>query len=269
MKSFKEYAVKYESQLENETKEAFFCWGRFNPPTRAHHMLFLKTKKEAEEANASFFIFTSQTADDDRNPLDFARKVEVLEQYFPELSSNIVKNKDVRTLFDTVRKLKENDYNKVTLYVGSDRATNFRRQLRNHFDDIKIDVEQAGATRDSDSDRVNGLSGNKLRNAVKEGDYDTFRAGSPKVDEELVQNVYHDIRRRYGLPSDKPKTDPIEIQTTEEREEFFKGKFQEGDSILKDGRVGEIKSIGSNYLNILYLGEEKIKREWPWEVIKL
>lgn len=272
MKSFSEFAPVYEAKFEDVSKEVVFCWGRFNPPTRAHQMVFQTAKAEAEDRNAAFYIFTSQTADDDKNPLDFSTKIITLERYFPELSVHIVKNKDIRTLFDVVRKLQENDFTDLTLFVGSDRQRIFQEQLRTYFDDLTINVETAGKERDENEAGMEGLSGQKLRDFVRAGDYRSFLKSSPKnVSEEYVEDTFHAIRRRYGLPTEGPKRETVEISTSDEREKFFNGYFKEGDRILKNAtnQIGEVKSVGSNYLNILLLGETKQRREWPWEVTKL
>lgn len=274
MKKFSEYTGKiYESSIETPEKKAVFCWGRFNPPTRGHEKVFDHAYKVAEEEKASFYIFTSQTSDDDKNPLDYFKKIKTLEKYFPKYFVNIVRNTEVKTLFDTVNSLIENKFDRAYLVVGEDRVQVFQKQMRDYFSDkLIVRVITAGDRTDgNDVEDVESISGQMLRDFVRKGDLESFIKGSPKsAKRSAIEDTFHDIRRRYGLPNQK-KSQPVEIETTPVREMFFQGHFTGGDKILKTttNQIGEIKSLGSNFLNVLFLGEEKTRRVWPSEVIKL
>lgn len=274
MKRFSEFSETaiYETSLEPTEKKVTFCWGRFNPPTIGHEKVFDFAYRKAKEDNSSFYIFTSQTSDDDKNPLDYTRKIKILERYFPQYSINIVRNAEIKTLFDAVNILVDKKFTNGTMVVGQDRVDVFRKQMRDYFTDrINVEVVSAGDRSGVNPDSVESISGQMLRDFVRKGDFESFKKASPKsAKTKYVEDAYHDIRRRYGLPGDK-KADPVEITTTEERERFYNGQFEAGNRILKTStnQLGEIHSIGSNYLNIMFLGETKTKRVWPWEVTKL
>lgn len=276
MRSFSEFTgnTLHEVALEPDQKRAVFCWGRFNPPTRGHEKVFAFAKEKSDEDKASFYIFTSQTSDDDKNPLDYTRKITTLKKYFPQYSINVVQSSKINTLFDVVRKLASHDFTKATLVVGEDRLATFKEQMRKYTpDSIDIEVISAGKRSDDGTDpgAVEEVSGQMLRDFVRKGDFKSFRLASPR-DAKLhyVEDTYHNIRRRYGLPSEK-KNPTVEIATSEERERFFRGEFQAGDKVLgkQTNQIGEVQSVGTNYLNILFLGEEKTRRIWPRDVAKL
>ena len=202
------------------------------------------------------------------------RKISTLERYFPRYAVNVVKNTKIKTLFDVVRVLQSNNFTHGTLVVGEDRVHVFQKQMRDYFQDgIKIEVVSAGerSSDGTDPGAIEEISGQMLRDFVRKGDFESFKMGSPHgVDEKKLLDVYHDIRRRYGIPGEK-KSEAIVIKTTEDRERFFEGEFAPGDKVLtkETNQIGEVKSVGSNYLSILFLGETKEQRIWPWDVTKL
>lgn len=274
MKKFSQYATKlYEADIETPEKTAVFCWGRFNPPTLAHQMVFDTAYDLAKEEKASFYIFTSQTSDDDKNPLDYINKIKTLEKYFPQYTINIAKSAEIKTLFDVVKKLIEKKFEKGILVVGEDRQQVFQKQMRDYFsDDIPIRVVSAGDRNEgSDLEDITTISGQMLRDFVRKGDFESFVKGSPKgVKRVYIEDTYHTIRRRYGIPGEQKKA-PVEIATTESREMFFAGAFQEGNKVIrhKTNQIGEVKGLGSNFVNVLFLGDEKVSRVWPSELGKL
>ena len=75
------------------------------------------------------------------------------------------------------------DFDNVNIIVGADRQSEFENLAQKYngelYDFDLIRVISAGV-RDSDAEGVEGMSASKLRKAVQDDDFDTFRRGTPK-----------------------------------------------------------------------------------------
>lgn len=245
-----------------------FCWGRFNPPTLGHQVVFQRAKRLSKAKEASFQIFTSQTHDQDKNPLSYDEKISTLRRYFPKLSSSIVKNDNIRTLFDVVENLIANNFTKGWLVVGEDRVMTFQKQMNRYYSDkIKIQVVSAG-DRDS-SGGVKSISGSVLRNYVKNKNLEMFKKYSPTgVEDTILEDVYHMIRRAYGISHQT--SEGIELPRSEAREKLYSGYFKPGDMVLANEEIGKVKSIGANYVNVEMLAKAgQVKQFWTSDITKI
>ena len=74
-------------------------------------------------------------------------------------------------------------YGSVNIIVGSDRQAEFENLATKYngelYDFNQIRVISAGV-RDADAEGVEGMSASKMRKAVVDGDFDSFRRGTPK-----------------------------------------------------------------------------------------
>jgi nicotinic acid mononucleotide adenylyltransferase len=162
-------------------KKVVFAWGRFNPPTIGHGVVMERVAKEAKARSADYAIFASKSNDPKKNPLTFRTKVKFLKQSFPKHSKNINASPRLRTIID-VMKFLDKKYAEVSLVVGSDRAPDLKKLL-NHYNGREYDFERieivSAGERDPDAEGVSGMSASKMRKAAAEGDYTSFRKGSP------------------------------------------------------------------------------------------
>ena len=287
MKKFKDFleddkdTEDSEENILEDDNLVVFCWGRFNPPTKGHGMLFSKAYSYAHSKNASFYIFTSQTYDKDKNPLPYNEKVKILKSYFPQYASHIIYSEKIKTLFNAVDSLIVEDFDKAVLFVGQDRVNTFQDQMNKYFREKfpvkvlsvgnRIDGEDEDLL-DDDSFDTEYISGSAAREAAKNGNYAAFRKMSPtNVSDKKVKKVFHDIRKAYGVNNEIPKEQDINIPP--ERDDFFKSKNEWviGNRVISDGREAEIVEVGANYIKVQFLDEDhnNIKRLWPWDVKKL
>jgi phosphopantetheine adenylyltransferase len=164
-------------------KTVAFTFGRFNPPTTGHEKLLDATRK----VNSNYRVYTSQSQDPKKNPLDFKNKVSVMKSMFPTHSRSISTNK-VTTAIDVMVNLYKEKYTDVTMVVGSDRVSEFEKLLNayngkkarhGYYKFNSIRVVSAGE-RDPDAEGVSGMSASKMRQAVQDNDYDSFSKGLPK-----------------------------------------------------------------------------------------
>ena len=69
-----------------DKRHAAFAFGRMNPPTLGHKQLADTVAKSA--AGGDYFIFTSQTQDSKKNPLDYSTKIKFLKALMPEYAGH-------------------------------------------------------------------------------------------------------------------------------------------------------------------------------------
>ena len=69
IKSFSDYIVE-------SSREATFTFGRYNPPTIGHEVLFNKVKDIAR--GGKYRIYASQSVDQKKNPLEYKSKIKLL-----------------------------------------------------------------------------------------------------------------------------------------------------------------------------------------------
>ena len=168
---------------------AVITFGRMNPPTVGHEKLVDKVKAEARGGPA--FVYLSHSQNPSKDPLSYNDKV----KYATRAFGRIVKKSTARTIIEVMKEL-ENKYSAVKLVVGSDRVNEFKTLLNKYngkdYNFDKIEVVSAGE-RDPDSEGVSGMSASKMRDAVKNNEFATFRLGLPKklksIDLEIFKKV--------------------------------------------------------------------------------
>ena len=281
MKRFNEFLDEdiIKEDIFEEQNLVVFCWGRFNPPTKGHGMVFSKAYSYAQKKQASFYIFTSQTQDDDKNPLSYEDKIKALKAYFPQYSRHIVYSPKIKTLFNVVDKLISNDFDRGWLVVGDDRVNTFQEQMEKYYKEkLPITVMSAGFRSggepfdEGDTEDMEYVSGSSAREAAKSGDYAKFKSLSPtNVSDKKAKGIFHLIRKAYGINNIEQEEQEMNIPP--EREEFFKtrNEWKEGDMIItkESSKIGEIVSVGPNFIKVKFLDEDKEASIWPWDVQKL
>ena len=186
--------------LQEAPKTVSFTFGRFNPPTTGHEKLCDAVKK----ANPSDYkIFASQSQNPKKDPLQYAKKIAYMKQSFPKHKNNIVVSKS-RNIFEILVEL--NSYENLIMVVGSDRVAEFKRII-NEYNGVKsrhglyeyktVKVLSAGA-RDPDAEGVEGMSASKMRAAAIDGDFDSFKLGTPLNDSD-AKKLYFDVRKSMGI----------------------------------------------------------------------
>ena len=174
-------AIKsFSDFLTESTKEVTFTFGRYNPPTIGHEVLFEAVKKQAR--SGAYRIYTSKSQDKKKNPLEFKEKVKYVRKMFPKHARAVMGDKNIRTVFDIVNVLYEQGFVKVTMVVGSDRVVEFSALLEKYngvkgrhgfYNFEQINVVSAG-NRDPDSEGTAGMSASKMRNFAQQNDLANF-----------------------------------------------------------------------------------------------
>jgi nicotinic acid mononucleotide adenylyltransferase len=164
----------------NENKTAVVSWGRFNPPTLGHEIVFKFGNELAKQNKGDFFIVPTKTTDKEKNPLTIQEKISYLNKIFPEYNSNITNSDQINTLIEAAKYYSNKGYKSFKLVVGSDRKSHFEELLNKYNNkDYKfnsIEVISAGERLD-ESEGAASMSASKIRAAAIEGDIESFMKG--------------------------------------------------------------------------------------------
>ena len=249
-----------EEQPVEELPPLTVVFGRFNPPTVGHEKLLKSAKRIA--AGGDVKIYPSRSQDPKKNPLEPDAKVSYMKKMFPEFEENIINDKEMKTIFNVLINANEDGYTNVNIVVGSDRQAEFENLAQKYNGDLYdfdlIRVVSAGV-RDADADGVEGMSASKMRKAVLDDDFDSFRKGTPKtLDDAGTQALFNAVRQGMGVKKSKVKKESFalwEIAPKHDmrnlRENYIRGRiFRIGDRVenLNTGLVGEVMRRGTNHL---------------------
>ena len=182
-----------------DKRHASFCFGRMNPPTIGHAQLIDTVARTAH--GGDYFIFSSQSQDSKKNPLDYQTKVKFLKALFPNQAGHIVQDTSLRTIMQIAEWLYNKGYRSVTFVAGSDRLDSFKKLLTDYngkeggnvyykFDTINF---VSSGDRDPDADGIAGVSASSAREAASQGNFEAFAqaTGAGK----LAKPLYDAVRK--------------------------------------------------------------------------
>ena len=250
-------------------------FGRFNPPTVGHGKLLDAAKRASEGGDIK--IYPSRSQDPKKNPLDPDMKISFMKKMFPDYAESIINDSDMKTIFNVLVTASEDGYANVNIIVGSDRQAEFENlaqkyngQLYN-FDLIRV---ISAGVRDADAEGVEGMSASKMRKAVADDDFESFRKGTPKeLNDADTQSLFDAVRGGMKLKKKAvvetweiaPKCDPKGL-----REKYInKEIYNIGDRVenLNTGLIGEIIRRGTNHL-ICVTKENYMFKSWVKDVME-
>ncbi len=272
-------AATPEDKAAEDGDSLTVVFGRFNPPTVGHEKLLKSAKRISAGGNIK--IYPSRTQDPKKNPLDPNTKVSYMRKMFPEFEETIINDPDMRSIFDVLVNADKDGYSSVNIVVGSDRQSEFENLAQKYNDDLYqfdlIRVVSAGV-RDADAEGVEGMSASKMRKAVLDNDFKSFRKGTPKsLDDGETQALFDAVRQGMGTKKSKVKKESYSLweiapkydQKTL-RENYIKGRvFKIGDIVenLNTGLVGKIMRRGTNHL-ICLTSEGRMFKSWIKDVME-
>jgi nicotinic acid mononucleotide adenylyltransferase len=186
-------------------KHVAFAFGRFNPPTIGHKKL-IDTVVDAADGG-DFYIFTSQSQDPDKNPLDYQTKVNFLKKLFPDIQDKIVYDVSIKNVLQAADKLKANGYTDATFVCGSDRVPEFTKLLNtwNGMDKTPrfgvLNIISSGEREDG-MEGVGGVSASMAREFVKNNDFESFKGTVPN-NPQLAKELFDAVKQ--GMATSKKK----------------------------------------------------------------
>lgn len=186
-------------------KHVAFAFGRFNPPTVGHKKL-IDTVVDASDGG-DFYIFTSQSQDPDKNPLDYQTKVNFLKKLFPDIQDKIIYDVSIKNVLQAADKLKANGYTAATFVCGSDRVPEFTKLLNawNGMDKTPrfgvLNIVSSGEREDG-VEGVGGVSASMAREFVKNNDFESFKGTVPN-NPQLALELFNAVKQ--GMATSKKK----------------------------------------------------------------
>ena len=254
------------------------AFGRFNPPTAGHEKLLSAARKAA--VGGALKIYPSRSQDPKKNPLDPDMKISYMKKMFPDYEEEIINDSEMKTIFDVLSTAFEDGYKNVNIIVGADRQAEFENLATKYngelYDFDNIRVISAGV-RDADAAGVEGMSASKLRKAVADDDFKSFKSGMPKgVKDADTQAIFDAVRTGMKVKKKKSKevaelwTIAPKLDQKGLRENYVNNKiFNIGDLIesLNTGLVGRIIRRGTNHL-ICLTKEENMFKSWIRDVME-
>ena len=204
-------------------------------------------------------------------------KISFMKKMFPDYSDNIINDDQMKSIFDVLVNA-NGDYKNVNIVVGSDRQAEFENLATKYngelYDFENIRVISAGM-RDADAAGVEGMSASKMRKAVVDGDFDTFRQGTPKeLKDNDTQSLFNAVQSSMKVKAKNKVAEMWEIAPKQDprglRENYYAGNvFNLGDIVenLNTGLVGEIVRRGTNHL-ICVTKENYMFKSWIRDVME-
>jgi len=267
--------VKDQGVADGDTLTVAF--GRFNPPTVGHGKLLAAAKKASQGGELK--IYPSRTQDPKKNPLDPDMKISYMKKMFPDFEENIVNDDEMKSIFNVLTTAGEEGYVNVNIIVGSDRQSEFENLATKYngelYDFENIRVISAGV-RDADAEGVEGMSASKMRKAVADDDFESFRKGTPKdLDDGDTRALFDAVRQGMGMKKMKKESYELwEIAPRYDqrtlREHYLTGDlFKIGDIVenLNTGLIGKIMRRGTNYL-ICVTEQDNMFKSWIRDVME-
>ena len=260
-------------QAEGDTVTVAF--GRFNPPTIGHEKLMKAADKVA--LGGPLKIYPSRTQDSKKNPLDPDMKISFMKKMFPDFEENIINDGEMKSIFNVLIAASEEGYKNVNIVVGADRQSEFENLATKYngelykFDDIRV---VSAGVRDADAEGVEGMSASKMRKAVVDGDFKSFKTGTPKsIKDADIESIFNAVKSGMKVKKTKvtelwqiaPKYDAKGL-----REQYVSGKlYRLGDIVenLNTGLIGKIIRRGTNHL-ICVTEENHMFKSWIRDVME-
>lgn len=178
-----------------------FCFGRFGLPQYGYILLWkFLSQVDADD----HLIYTSHSHDKKKNPVSYSTKSSVIKYLLDEynIDAEFV-DSEVRTIIEVAVDLYNKGYKNIIFIGGQDRVKDVTELLQRYngvpnkkgesynFDSIR---GMSAGDRDPDSDDVSGMSGTKMRQYIKDGDFESFRKSCPIRDKNILQEIYDEAK---------------------------------------------------------------------------
>ena len=260
---------------EAESDTVTVAFGRFNPPTIGHEKLMKAADKVA--LGGPLKIYPSRTQDSKKNPLDPDMKISFMKKMFPDFEENIINDGEMKSIFNVLIAASEEGYKNVNIVVGADRQAEFENLATKYngelykFDDIRV---VSAGVRDADAEGVEGMSASKMRKAVVDGDFNSFKTGTPKsIKDADIESIFNAVKS--GMKVKKMKVTELwqiapKYDAKGLREQYVSGKlYRLGDIVenLNTGLIGKIIRRGTNHL-ICVTEENHMFKSWIRDVME-
>ena len=248
-------------------------FGRFNPPTIGHEKVIEKVKSMS--GSAPFRIYPSHSVGP-KDPLPHTKKIAYMRKMFPKYKSNIIADKQAKTVINIAEKLYKEGFTDLLMVAGSDRVKEFDTLLQKYngkadkkgkvlYDFNSVKVANAGQ-RDPDAEGVEGMSASKMRKAASDSDFDSFKIGIPNtLNDNDKKKLYLDVRKHMGIREEREMGELNDFESM--RDAYLTGRvWKIGDVIEANGHSGEIINRGTNYISFVDT-DGKVHKSWLHDIV--
>lgn len=195
------------------SKHAVIVYGRFQPPTVAHHMVAQKAIQMAKDVGGDHIIFGSHSEGSEDNPISYEKKKQHMKTVLG--TDNVVIDPELKGLGHVLQHLHTKGYGKITLIAGEDRIPGYEK-FREYFGKKTKDprtgsildlsritpenynvVSAGGRDPDAESDPndIRTVSGTKMRAMAASGDFENFRRNLPShVSDQQAKTLMGDVK---------------------------------------------------------------------------
>ena len=194
--------MRINNLFEADTdRHVTFCFGRFNPPTLGHELVF----KTMSKVGGDIKIFTSMSQDKKKNPLDYATKVEFLKKLFPQYASDIVDDSSLNTIMKVAQYLYDQGYTHATFVGGSDRIEDMKNLLKayngvegknEYYKFETLDFKSSGEREDG-AEGTAGISATAARGAAANNDLSAFMKATAAG--EHAEELFAAVKQGMGI----------------------------------------------------------------------
>lgn len=154
---------------------------RANPPHKGHELII-----ESARLAGDVTVVLSASQDNKANPLSPIQKLQYMKSAFPD--TNLFLLSSGKSIFEFLVNTFNYGYEVLVLYLGSDRANEFRTMIKKYngiqeahgyYEFKEIYIVEVGNQRNDSSSDVDGYSSTKMRKAAVEGDREFFHDCAP------------------------------------------------------------------------------------------
>ena len=187
---------------EDGDKHVTFCFGRFNPPTLGHEQVF----KTMKSMGGDMKIFTSQSQDKKKNPLDYSTKINFLRKMFPQYAGDIVEDSNLNTIVKIASYLYDQGYRHVSFVAGSDRIEDMKNLLKTYngvegkshgyykFETMNF---KSSGEREDGAEGTKGISATAARGAAANNDLSAFAKATGAG--EYAEDLFNEVKKGMGI----------------------------------------------------------------------
>ena len=179
--------------FEENLKGTAFIVGRFQPITRLHHKIIDDARKKYQDIYVVVVSGAKSSKDKKKNPFPLAFRMRLISKAFGGKlhSSKIISapNGFAPDIIDKITRhsSKESLKKNIVLLAGSDRIPGYKRQIDDYFDKEGIEVSIQEIERDMSA--ADNVSATKVRDAIKEKDFETFKSLTPEGIHDEFKNL--------------------------------------------------------------------------------
>ena len=174
-------------------------FGRMNPPTAGHQRLLDTAADIARRSGAKNVNVTTRTQDKD-NPLPPKEKMQWLKKAFPN-HHVVMASQEANTIIDQLKTLHSNGVRHLTIVAGKDRIHDYNEILAKvngpnkqvNFASTRV---VSSGERDPSLPGVEGVSGTKMRDHVKNNNFTEFVKGLPShINKKEGKKLFNSIKK--------------------------------------------------------------------------